>query len=638
MIYKLFFIFIAFAVFCFCLNFLLESAVAPKSQIETLIGQSDDEPFACSCCEFYEAPLDLTSEANISPVGEPGEPMVITGTVYQSDGKTPAADTIMYFYHTDFTGRYSKRGNEPRNSLAWWHGFHRGWLKTDSEGRYQLRTIKPAPYPDRSEPAHIHTNLKSPNQKGCRNIADFVFQDDSLLKPSFWENTDRWWRSLGISESSNYGGVKLTKNRDGIWIGQRDIKLFKESDFPSPDSGRRIGEQSPAFEPYHVWGPNKGSRACPMCVYGSMPGVLYWLNSDSDWENAAKIAQWLETESEKRGPRNFKAYFIYMNPSRQTPAEIEAKLTTFSQKLNLKNIAVTFIPSPEDKETAVLNEINPRLKNTIIVFRKRRVIDKFTEFTPMEINLNLLKSAIKTAENQTPPPIIRPVFQNSLEGVDEGFVLTKIKVNGQRVLAKLDTGSPKSIEVSSRFAERLFGSNYKTSKMPKLETLQIGDYVRKNQHFFVNSSLKSKITEQKELEVDVVLGWKFLSQHFFVIDYPNKQIRISESPIEMSGRQMYFNFREIENIPFVEGSLDKSKLNIKISTGTPFNQVLTASSQKNLKAVKEVNIEGFRLSDEWQFNQNNKCSSNFCEAVIGNNLLKKFSVYFDKYNRTIALY
>lgn len=40
-------------------------------------------------------------------------------------------------------------------------------------------------------------------------------------------------------------------------------------------SGLNVGDESPAFDPQHAWGPDKGSHACPMCKYGYHPGVMF---------------------------------------------------------------------------------------------------------------------------------------------------------------------------------------------------------------------------------------------------------------------------------------------------------------------------------------------------------------------------
>jgi protocatechuate 3,4-dioxygenase, beta subunit len=345
---------------------------------------------------FQEAPTNLTNKLVIFPDRRDVARIRISGTVYESDGKTPAANVVIYIYHTDEKGIYSKRGDEPRDSFAWWHGKQRGWLKTNERGEYAIDTIKPAPYPDNSEPAHIHAVVKSPEQKHCYNIEDFVFQDDKLLTAKFWERTEKWWRSIGIFQNPNYGGVKLTKNNAGLQEGVRNITLFPEIDVPKIASGRGILEESPAFDPQHAWGPDKGSHACPMCKYGYQPGVLFWVNSDANPQQVEKWAKWLEDLSVSLGDKNFKAYLIYTNPQKLSREQLETKLAAFGQKLNLKKIAVTYVPSADDKATyTYLNRINPETENTFIVYNNRKVADKFVNFEFNEQNIALLKASVE---------------------------------------------------------------------------------------------------------------------------------------------------------------------------------------------------------------------------------------------------
>ena len=87
--------------------------------------------------------------ATLVPPGEPGEPLIVTGTVYRSDGETPAAGVTLYAYHTDAEGLYSETNDNTRPRL-------KATLRTDADGRYELRTIKPGPYPGGGIPAHIH--------------------------------------------------------------------------------------------------------------------------------------------------------------------------------------------------------------------------------------------------------------------------------------------------------------------------------------------------------------------------------------------------------------------------------------------------------------------------------------------------
>lgn len=381
-------------------NFRSDHSARAQTKSERALTLPSDPPENYSRL-FREASANLNSKLAIFPNREMVERVRISGTVYESDGVTPAKNVVMYIYHADEKGIYSKRGDEPRDSFAWWHGKQRGWLRTNERGEYEIDTVKPAPYPSRTEPAHIHAHVKSLSQKHDYIIADFVFQGDKLLNRKFWENTEKWWRSIGIYQNPNYGGVKLTKTSAGLWKGVRNITLFSEYDFPNPDSGRDILAESPAFDPRHAWGADKGSHACPMCKYGYQPGVLYWVNSDANWSEVENWARRLEDLSISLGDKNFKAYLIYTNPQKLSREQLETKLSDFGQKLNLRKIAVTFVPSADDRPTLTyLNQINPTTANTFIVYNNRKIADKFVNLAFKEQNAALLKSAVDRADKE----------------------------------------------------------------------------------------------------------------------------------------------------------------------------------------------------------------------------------------------
>ncbi len=112
------------------------------------------------------------SSASLAPPGEPGERLTVSGRVVAADGVTPAAGVVLYAYHTDAQGAYAwGLATKPRL---------RGWMRTGPDGRYLYVTIRPAPYPGRRIPAHIHTQLWGPGvppQWGT----DLNFEDDPLV-------------------------------------------------------------------------------------------------------------------------------------------------------------------------------------------------------------------------------------------------------------------------------------------------------------------------------------------------------------------------------------------------------------------------------------------------------------------------
>jgi protocatechuate 3,4-dioxygenase beta subunit len=119
----------------------------------------------------------------------------------------------MYVYHTDYEGYYSKNGNE--EGVQKWHGKLHGWCRTSQNGNYRIETIRPAPYPSLTMPAHIHPVIKLPNDK-LFYINDFVFEDDSLVNDAYLKS---------LSYSGGNGVVILTKDEKGTWIGKRNIIL-----------------------------------------------------------------------------------------------------------------------------------------------------------------------------------------------------------------------------------------------------------------------------------------------------------------------------------------------------------------------------------------------------------------------------
>jgi len=170
----------------------------------------------CEGCDlmFEGMPAAIGSSTQISPPGEKGEALVITGNIYKPDGRTPAAGVILYVYHTDAGGEYSPA---PGQKDAIRHGHLRSWVKSDVQGKYKFTTIRPASYPQGRNPQHIHPLIYDPD-KGYYWIDEYLFDDDPYLTPAE-RNSQKGRGGNGI--------IHLNKNAGGIWIGTRDIVLGK---------------------------------------------------------------------------------------------------------------------------------------------------------------------------------------------------------------------------------------------------------------------------------------------------------------------------------------------------------------------------------------------------------------------------
>lgn len=174
---------------------------------ESLAQQAETyEPLPqCEWCGAEEVPAELDWDLRIAGPDEPGEPLVIEGTVYRADGETPVPGVILYLYHTNAEGVYPKRGDEEGNGRR--HGYLRGWLRTNEAGRYRFTTIRPAPYPGRDEAAHIHVTVKEPEV------------------PEYWIDSFKFEGDPYLENEEGSGIIELRRDDDGVWRGRRDIVL-----------------------------------------------------------------------------------------------------------------------------------------------------------------------------------------------------------------------------------------------------------------------------------------------------------------------------------------------------------------------------------------------------------------------------
>ncbi|RYF70759.1 MAG: intradiol ring-cleavage dioxygenase [Cytophagaceae bacterium] len=151
----------------------------------SLNGYYQQQPVGgpCEGCEaIHESPVPfdkLTSFVKLPDANwDNKKPLGINGIVYKADGKTPAPNVVLYVYHTNETGYYVAK----KDATGWErrHGSLRGWMRTNEKGEYKFVTLRPAPYPSRTDPAHIHITVKEPGLTEYY-IDEFVFDDDPLL-------------------------------------------------------------------------------------------------------------------------------------------------------------------------------------------------------------------------------------------------------------------------------------------------------------------------------------------------------------------------------------------------------------------------------------------------------------------------
>nr|WP_321223367.1 hypothetical protein [uncultured Psychroserpens sp.] len=103
------------------------------------------------------------------------KPLILTGIIYQKDGVTPAKDVILYIEQADENGDFDLRNH---NDKRYTH--HRGWVKTDANGRYTFYTFVPGNDRRYNQLSQLFPTIKEPS-KPAYNLESFLFDEDPLL-------------------------------------------------------------------------------------------------------------------------------------------------------------------------------------------------------------------------------------------------------------------------------------------------------------------------------------------------------------------------------------------------------------------------------------------------------------------------
>ena len=156
-------------------------------------------------------PETIGAVGRIAPASEPGEPLVVHGKVFAADGTTPLPGVVVFAYQTDRTGVYNAPGE------SGWR--LRGWAKSDKDGRFEFRSIRPASYPGSRNPQHIHLTMEGPGVPR-QWAAELNFSDD----PYIGDRQKRASEANGI-----FGSVREPSVRDGVTHVQHNLRAGPSS-------------------------------------------------------------------------------------------------------------------------------------------------------------------------------------------------------------------------------------------------------------------------------------------------------------------------------------------------------------------------------------------------------------------------
>ncbi|MBR9846457.1 MAG: hypothetical protein GYB35_10330 [Algicola sp.] len=137
----------------------------------------------------------------------------ITGTIYESDGITPAKDVILYIDQADENGNFDLRyTNEKR------YVYNRGWIKTDADGTYTFYTYIPGNDRRYNQMQQLFPIVKEPS-KEAYEIASFLFEEDPFLTKTCRKR---------LVKKGDPSRILTPKSVDGLYVVEKDIILNSE--------------------------------------------------------------------------------------------------------------------------------------------------------------------------------------------------------------------------------------------------------------------------------------------------------------------------------------------------------------------------------------------------------------------------
>ena len=154
--------------------------------------------------------LQLNNTDSIPDFETKEDKLMITGTIYQSDGVTPAKDVILYISQPDEDGNYVLKRKDDKRYVH-----HRGWVKTDADGRYTFYTFIPGNFWKNREVKHIHPVIKEPGKTEVE-MAPLLFDNDPFLGKACRKR---------MAKKGLDGNILKVEKKETIWVTTKDIVL-----------------------------------------------------------------------------------------------------------------------------------------------------------------------------------------------------------------------------------------------------------------------------------------------------------------------------------------------------------------------------------------------------------------------------
>ena len=161
-------------------------------------------------------PEKVSSSSIIVSQHEPGIPLVVHGQIFKPDGREVASNVLVHLYHRDHAG-FDFGHND--NEFSTWR--LQGWAKTDAAGKFEFKTIRPAPDHIGREGGHFHFTIVSV-EFGKQWAQKIHFLDDPKISAKEKQQS---------AAAGQFGWVKDVKTIDATQHINVAFKLKEKTDF-----------------------------------------------------------------------------------------------------------------------------------------------------------------------------------------------------------------------------------------------------------------------------------------------------------------------------------------------------------------------------------------------------------------------
>lgn len=197
--------------FCFTLFISVSFSIYAQDSAE-LSGEKSE--IIMNDNTFYDySEQQLNNTDTIPGFESKKDKLKVYGTIYLSDGVTPAKDVILYIEQADESGDFDLR---KKNDIRYVH--NRGWVKTDANGKYTFYTYVPGNDRRYNQMKQLFPIIKEPS-KPEYEIATFLFDEDPLLSKLCRKR---------MAKKGDLTRILKLKKVDGLFVTKKDIILHDD--------------------------------------------------------------------------------------------------------------------------------------------------------------------------------------------------------------------------------------------------------------------------------------------------------------------------------------------------------------------------------------------------------------------------